>query len=53
MNNEHISNPKKGIPLKSVAPYLRTGCILGENIDSERILKEYNGILIDFFRGAF
>ena len=53
MTEEHISNSKKGIPLGVKAPTVETKDIYNNNINLTNFLQKYNGILIDFFRGAW
>jgi len=53
MTEEHISNSKKGLSLGVKAPIVETKDIYNNNINSINLLQKYNGILIDFFRGAW
>jgi hypothetical protein len=53
MTEEHISNPKKGLPLNSVAPSIDTKDIYGNLFILETSIAQNNGILLDFFRGAW
>jgi hypothetical protein len=49
--NENERPRPKGLPLNSTAPLIKTSDIYGNIIDFSMLLKENNGILIDFFRG--
>lgn len=40
-----------GLSVGNFAPSFSTKDITGKIIDLEELLKEYNGVLIDFFRG--
>lgn len=53
MADEHVSNPKKGIPTGIKAPLFEIRDIYKNQVDLKRFFDEYDGILIDFFRGAF
>jgi hypothetical protein len=53
MTEEHISNSKKGLALGVKAPTMSTKDIYNKNVNSTDLLQTYNGILIDFFRGAW
>lgn len=53
MTDEHISNSKKGIPLGVTAPAVEIKDIYNNNINLSNLLQKYNGVLIDFFRGAW
>jgi len=53
MTEEHISNLKKGISLGVNAPMIETRDIYNNPINLANLLQKYNGILIDFFRGAW
>ena len=53
MTEEHISNSKKGLTLGEKAPIVNTKDIYNKNINSINLLQTYEGILIDFFRGAW
>ena len=48
-----VSNSEKGLKTGSKAPAIDTVDINGEKINSNDILKEKRGLLIDFFRGAW
>jgi hypothetical protein len=43
----------RGLSVGELAPVISTTDINGEKIDSEEILQNYDGLLIDFFRGAW
>ncbi len=53
MTEEHISNEKKGLSLGVNAPIIETRDIYNSDINLTNLLQKYNGILIDFFRGAW
>ena len=53
MTEEHISNSKKGLDLGVKAPIVNTKDIYKNNVNSTDLLQTYDGILIDFFRGAW
>lgn len=50
MNNEEPPRPN-GLPNGSNAPFIDTKDIDGKTINLKKLLEEYNGVLIDFFRG--
>lgn len=50
MNAEEPPRPK-GIDIKSIAPLINTSDIYGNPINLNNLLKTYNGVMIDFFRG--
>ena len=50
MNAEEPSRPK-GISTNSRAPHIDTIDIHDNQINLNNLLKDYNGVLIDFFRG--
>ena len=50
MNDEEPPRPS-GLPESSIAPNFDTIDIYGKKINLETLLEEYNGVLIDFFRG--
>ncbi len=52
LNNESTPRPR-GLGLNSKAPPINTIDIYGNPINLSNLLREYNGILIDFFRGTW
>jgi len=50
MNDEEPPRPS-GLPENSEAPKFDTNDIYGNEMNLEKLLEEYNGVLIDFFRG--
>jgi hypothetical protein len=50
MNNEEPPRPA-GIDIKIQAPQIDTVDIYGNQINLNDLLKDFNGVLIDFFRG--
>lgn len=50
MSEEETPRPR-GININTKAPMINTVDIYGKNIDLTTLLKTYNGVLIDFFRG--
>jgi len=50
MNNEEPPRPS-GLPESSIAPTFDTKDIYGKEMNLENLLGEYDGVLIDFFRG--
>ncbi|MHA2034852.1 MAG: hypothetical protein ACW972_04480 [Promethearchaeota archaeon] len=50
MNAEEPPRPL-GIDISTEAPQINTVDIYGNPINLTKLLKEYNGVLIDFFRG--
>ena len=50
MNKEKPSRPS-GLPESSIAPVFDTKDIYGMEMNLDNLLKNYNGVLIDFFRG--
>lgn len=53
MTELHISTPNKGLSLGTKAPMIDTEDIDRENVNLAKLLKKYNGILLDFFRGSW
>ena len=53
MTEEHISNPKYGLQLGTKAPQIDTNDIFDNQINLIKILKEYRGVILDFFRGSW
>ncbi len=53
MTEEHISNPKKGLSLGTKAPLIDKKDISDNEANILAMCKTYNGVLIDFFRGAW
>lgn len=52
IKNETTERPR-GLGLHIKAPMIDTFDIYGNPINLKNLLKEYNGILIDFFRGTW
>ena len=50
MNDEEPPRPS-GLPENSNAPIFNTEDIYGKKMNLEHLLEEYNGVMIDFFRG--
>lgn len=50
MNDEEPPRPS-GLPINSIAPMIDTKDIYGKEMNLENLLEEFNGVLIDFFRG--
>jgi hypothetical protein len=50
MNAEEPPRPK-GLDLNTLAPQIKTVDIYDNPINLSKLLNEYNGVLIDFFRG--
>ena len=48
-----VSNSEKGLMTGSKAPMIDTLDIYGKIINLTDILRNYRGLLIDFFRGAW
>jgi len=53
MTEEHVSNPKFGLPLGIKAPLINSNDIFEQNINLEDILRDHRGMILDFFRGAW
>ncbi len=53
MTEEHISNPKKGLSVGTKVPLIDTKDINDNETNLLTMCKTYNGVLIDFFRGAW
>lgn len=53
MNEIHISTLNKGLTIGTKAPMIDTEDIDGESINLTEILKKYNGVLLDLFRGSW
>ena len=53
MTEEHISNPIYGLPLGVKAPIINTTDIFDNNINLIEILQNHDGVVLDFFRGAW
>ncbi len=52
--NENNNYPKeKGLSINTKAPEFSTTDVDGKKIVLKEILQNYNGLLIDFFRGAW
>ncbi|MFX1375505.1 MAG: hypothetical protein ACFFA0_06815 [Promethearchaeota archaeon] len=50
MTDQELPRPK-GIDINAKAPHIDTIDIYGNQINLYNLLNEYNGVLIDFFRG--
>ena len=50
MNAEEPPRPK-GLPIHSKAPLINTVDIYDKSINLNDLLKNFNGVLLDFFRG--
>ena len=50
MNNEEPPRPS-GLPENSIAPTFNTKDIYGKEMNLVNLIEEYDGVLIDFFRG--
>ena len=50
MVDEEPPRPK-GLPIGSIAPSFDINDIEGNKINLSSLLKKFNGVLIDFFRG--
>ncbi|MFX0028882.1 MAG: hypothetical protein ACFE8B_06715 [Candidatus Hermodarchaeota archaeon] len=50
MNDEEPPRPK-GIEINFIAPQIDTVDIYNNQVNLIDLLKDYNGVLIDFFRG--
>jgi len=55
MTEEHVSKKflEKGLLIGDEAPIIEINDIYDNAVNSKEILKEYDYILIDFFRGAW
>lgn len=53
MTEEHISNPQFGLQLGTKAPTINSMDVFDQNINTEEILQNHRGVIIDFFRGAW
>jgi len=53
MTELHISTPNKGLPLGIKAPMIDTEDIDGDHLNLADLLKKYEGVLLDFFRGSW
>ncbi len=53
MDESDSSANDKGLSVGEIAPKISTTDINGNKMDSEKILQNYNGLLIDFFRGTW
>lgn len=53
MTELHISTPNKGLPIGTKAPMIDTEDIDGDSINLTELLKKYNGVLLDLFRGSW
>lgn len=52
LNNEETQRPR-GLRLHVKAPMINTIDIYGSTINLTNLLKEYNGVIVDFFRGTW
>ena len=52
LNKEETQRPR-GLGLHVKAPMINTIDIYGNTINLTNLLKEYNGIIVDFFRGTW
>ncbi|MFX1391009.1 MAG: hypothetical protein ACFE9Z_13175 [Promethearchaeota archaeon] len=52
LSNDEMKRPR-GLPLHSKAPMINTFDIYNSKINLDNLLKTYNGVLIDFFRGTW
>jgi len=50
MNDEELPRPS-GLPESSTAPLFDTKDIYGKEMSLENLLEDYDGVMIDFFRG--
>ncbi len=50
MTEEEPSRPQ-GLPVGAKAPFFDTTDIYENNVNLDKLLEIYNGVLIDFFRG--
>jgi hypothetical protein len=53
MTEIHISTPNKGLTLGIKAPMIDAEDIDGNSINLTELLKKYNGVLLDLFRGSW
>jgi peroxiredoxin len=53
MTDEHVSNPKFGLMIGTIAPQFKKNDVLDNQINLAKILKENSGVILDFFRGAW
>jgi hypothetical protein len=53
MTDLHISTADKGLLIGTKAPMIDTVDIDGDRINLTNLLKKYDGILIDLFRGSW
>jgi hypothetical protein len=52
MKGDDDDTPRpNGLPIGSIAPLIDTNDIDGKIINLTDLLKNYNGVMIDFFRG--
>jgi hypothetical protein len=52
LNKEGMQRPR-GLGLHVKAPQINTIDIYGNLVNLANLLKEYNGVIIDFFRGTW
>ncbi|MFX0002087.1 MAG: hypothetical protein ACFFAA_12985 [Promethearchaeota archaeon] len=52
-SNKIETHKPRGLTLHSTAPMINTVDIHNKPISFENLLKNHNGILIDFFRGSW
>ena len=53
MTKLHISTPNKGLALGTKAPMIDTEDIDGDHLNLTELLKKYEAILLDLFRGSW
>jgi len=53
MTEEHTSNSEIGLSLGTKAPIIDTNDIFENKINLTTLLQNYQGVLLDFFRGAW
>ena len=53
MTEENNSDPIEGLPIGGQAPQIETRDIYDNDVNLRKLLRDYNGVLIDFFRGAW
>lgn len=51
--NKDATQRPRGLALYSQAPIISTLDIYSNSVNLEKLLKTYNGVLIDFFRGSW
>jgi hypothetical protein len=53
MTDLHISTQNKGLQMGTKAPMIDTEDIDGDKINLTSLIKNYAGVLLDFFRGSW